>query len=101
MLVQWGIIMSVRYRTGGIKKPLIIGQYLHMINVPLNAALGFKNVRFHVVKDSNMKEETVIDQNVVAFQAQNVLQVINLQVNKSVDLNVFLIGIQDRIIIIY
>ena len=48
-----------------------------------------------------MKEEFVIDQNVVAFQAQNVLQVINLQVNKSVDLNVFLIGIQDRIIIIY
>ena len=43
--------MSVRYGTGGIKKPLIIGQYLHMINVRLNAALGFKNVRFHVVKD--------------------------------------------------
>ena len=93
--------MPVRYRTGGIKKPLIIGQSLHMINVLLNAALGYKNVRFHVVKDKNVKEEIVIDQNVVAFQVQNVLQVINLQVNKSVDLNVFLIGRQDRIIIIY
>ena len=48
-----------------------------------------------------MKEEIVIDQNVVAFQSQNALQIINLQVLKSVDLNVFLIGIQDRIIIIY
>ena len=48
-----------------------------------------------------MKEEIVIDQNVVAFQSQNALQIINLQVLKSVDLNVFLVGIQDRIIIIY
>ena len=48
-----------------------------------------------------MKEEIVIDQNVVAFQSQNAQQIINLQVLKSVDLNVFLVGIQDRIIIIY
>ena len=48
-----------------------------------------------------MKEEIVIDQNVVAFQSQNAQQIINLQVLKSVDPNVFLVGIQDRIIIIY
>ena len=48
-----------------------------------------------------MKEEIVMDQNVVAFQSQNAQQIINLQVLKSVDLNVFLVGIQDRIIIIY
>ena len=48
-----------------------------------------------------MKEEIVIDQNVVAFQSQNALRIINLQVLKSVDPNVFLVGIQDRIIFIY
>ena len=74
------------------------GNHINLENVLLNVVLEHKNEKFLVVKDPNAEEEVDVDRNVFEFQCQNVQQIKSLQMYKSAEMNVLLIGIQDRVV---
>ena len=74
------------------------GNHINLENVLLNVVLEHKNEKSLVVKDPNVEEEVDVDRNVFEFQCQNVQQIKSLQMYKSAEMNVLLIGIQDRVV---
>ena len=78
----------------------IFGNHIHSESVLLNVVSESKGEKFLAVKGQNVEGEVDVDRNACEFQCQNVKQIANHQTHKSVDLNVLLIGIQDRILLI-
>ena len=74
------------------------GNHINLENVLLNVVLEHKNEKSLVVKDPNVEEEVDVDRNVFEFQCQNVQQIKSHQMYKSAEMNVLLIGIQDRVV---